>query len=164
MITDYFKHATFSKSTFPGFYIVQYHNRSYFTCAYRDRMKGEKEVSAILASPKTFPKYRAAEFEFHHVVERPHLVDISCGGRLVNELYSGMPSVMLHCGEHHTYSRIFHSRQTNDLYMRDQENLPENVTQSERAVRDMIQYDKQKAKADIRARIRPHARGLSWSL
>lgn len=153
MLTDYFRDVSFKKSTFPGFYIVQYHNRSYFACPYGERMKGKKEISAILASLKTFPKYRAAEFEFHHVVERPHLADISFEGPLVNELYGGMPAVMLHRGEHHTYNRILHSRQTRDLYMRDQQDLPEDVVESEQAVRRLLVAEKQKAKQEIRQRI-----------
>lgn len=157
MITKYFSGLQSKQSDFPGFYILDYRGRSYYACAYRDRLRGKTELSSLIKSLKTFPKYQSRDFEFHHIVERLHLADISCAGSEVNTAYPAMPTVMIHKGEHHQYNMILHAGETRELYMRTAANLPSGTENSEQSVRTMLatadSKEKELAKGEIRQRI-----------
>ena len=153
MLTDYFRYINFRQSSFPGFYVISFRKNSYYACAYGSRFRGKMQITELMKSLRTFPKYRATDFDFHHIVERPHLADISCSGATVDESYSGMPSIMIHKGEHNRYNMILRAGETRELYMRSGQNLPVGVAESERKVREMLADNKDSAKAEIGKRI-----------
>ncbi len=154
MITSYFGGINFSQSSFPGFYVLDYRGQSYYACAYRDRNRGKTAITELMKSLKTFPKYKEGEFDFHHIVERPHLADISFGGNTVNTNYPAMPTVMIHKGEHNRYNMILRAGETRELYMRTKGNLPATVEESEKMVREMLASSKKdEAKLEIARRI-----------
>ena len=138
MITRYFSGINFRQSDFHGFYIIDYRGRSYYACAFRDRLRGKMEITTLIKTLKTTPAYQRSAFEFHHIVERQHLADISCAGDEVNASYPAMPSIMIHKTEHHQYNMLLHAGETRELYMRSAENIPSGVVDSEAAVRKML--------------------------
>lgn len=153
MITDYFRYINYAQSSFSGFYHIEYSGRSYYACAYSNRFRGKMELTGLLKSLKTFPKYNEGDFDFHHIVERPHLADISFSGSKVDESYPSMPVVMIHKGEHHGYNRILHAGETRELYMRTKTGLPSGVEDSENAVRKMAENNSEEARKEVNLRI-----------
>ncbi|HEX9513137.1 MAG TPA: hypothetical protein VF939_21755 [Puia sp.] len=119
MITDYFRTLTYSKSETERFYRVKGANTEFLICAFKDRDSGKSEIINAL---KRMPEYRhlnAGDFDFHHIVEKQHMADISFLGELERD-YQNFPTAMIHKKEHkERYNSILHTKETRLLYMRD---------------------------------------------
>lgn len=156
MVTSYFRGIHFSHSDFPNFYIIEFGRHSYYTCAYGNRETGKMQISKLMASLRTSPKYSAGEFDFHHIIERPHLADISSSGPMVKESYDRMPSIMIHRSEHNRYGMLLRGDGTRKMYIHPKIEENEKYEKREEAVRRMLQQQgekKEEAKREIRNRI-----------
>jgi hypothetical protein len=154
MLTNYFRYINYERSSqFPGFYLLHYRDREYFACAYGDRYLGKMQIVEILKYLYPKKNLNSREFDFHHIVERPHLADISVAGSTVNDSYPGMPAVMIHKPEHYRYNSILHAAETRELYMRQDINLPDGVEESERVIRGMFASNPEETSKEVKTRI-----------
>ena len=119
MITDYFKPLTYSMSETKRFYRVKGSNAEFFFCAFKDRDSGKNEIIDALRRMPVYNHLSAGDFEFHHIVEKQHLADISFLGQMDID-YQNFPTAMIHKDEHKKrYNAILHTRETRLLYLRD---------------------------------------------
>lgn len=154
MLTDYFRYINYERSSeFPGFYLLHYGGHEYFACSYSDRYRAKMQIVDIVKHLYPRQKPHSHDFDFHHIVERPHLADISVAGSTVNERYPGMPTVMIHKPEHMRYNSILHAPETRQLYMRQDINIPEGVAESERVIRSMFKDNPEEIANEVKTRI-----------
>ena len=89
-LTDFLSGTNWKKSSFSNFYVVGKGENQDYMCAYVHRNgSAKKEICEIM-------KRSTANFDFHHIVERQHLADISVNCMLDFMYQYEISTVMLH--------------------------------------------------------------------
>ncbi|MCW3111180.1 MAG: hypothetical protein JWQ09_5686 [Segetibacter sp.] len=113
-LTKFFTAVEWKESeSYPFFYLLGHEDpHSFYVTTYDKRDNGSKESILGLMGKK--PK----DFDFHHIIEKRHLADISIDGMLdINHGYK-MPVVLLHNLEHRlAFTSILSTKETRYLYM-----------------------------------------------
>ena len=99
-------------------------------CAYVHRNgNAKKEICELM-------KRSTGSFDFHHIVERQHLADISVNGMLDFMYQYEIPTVMLHNVKHQlAYNAILHIKETRHRYLGKESNSIGIEERQKRAIR-----------------------------